>query len=117
MDPMTNGFFINAQKECAELCASKHKDYGPDNINAHGAIGVVVRLGDKQRRLEHLFRDVRLGATAEEIARLEMCHDSVEDTLKDMANYALIALLVLRGQWKGDEDIYGTALWRSSHES
>jgi hypothetical protein len=30
-------------------------------------------------------------------------HESIEDSFKDMANYAIIGLLVLRGQW--DEDI------------
>jgi hypothetical protein len=26
-------------------------------------------------------------------------HESIEDSFKDMANYAIIGLLVLRGQW------------------
>jgi hypothetical protein len=26
-------------------------------------------------------------------------HESLEDTFKDMANYAIIGLLVLRGKW------------------
>jgi len=26
-------------------------------------------------------------------------HESLEDSFKDMANYAIIGLLVLRGQW------------------
>ena len=28
-------------------------------------------------------------------------YESVEDTLKDLANYAIIGLMVQRGQWEG----------------
>jgi hypothetical protein len=29
-------------------------------------------------------------------------HESLEDSFKDMANYAIIGLLVLRGQWDNE---------------
>jgi len=29
-------------------------------------------------------------------------NESLEDSFKDMANYAIIGLLVLRGQWNND---------------
>jgi hypothetical protein len=29
-------------------------------------------------------------------------HESLEDSFKDMANYAIIGLLVLRGKWPND---------------
>jgi hypothetical protein len=77
------------QAEC--ILIQKHQDYGPDNIAyaPGGAMnGLCVRLHDKLSRLNHL-----LGTGAD--ARYE----SVEDTLVDMANYALIGVLVLRKQW------------------
>lgn len=73
----------------------KHQDYGPFNI-AHapgGAMnGLLVRMHDKMERLEHLFF-YRKSDTPN--------FESVEDTLKDLANYAIIGLMVQRGQWEG----------------
>lgn len=72
----------------------KHQDYGPYNI-AHapgGAInGLLVRMHDKMERLENLYYNRRDTPNFE----------SVEDTLKDLANYAIIGLMVQRGQWEG----------------
>ena len=74
---------------------SKHEDYGPYNIAAApgGAMnGLLVRMHDKMERLKHL-NYYRVGDTPN--------YESVEDTLKDLANYAIIGLLVQRGQWEG----------------
>ena len=74
-----------------DLLLSKHKDYGPKNIAdaPGGAInGLRVRMHDKLARINNL---VDSGRSPE--------HESFEDSFKDMANYAIIGLLVLRGQW------------------
>jgi hypothetical protein len=71
----------------------KHEDYGPLNIaGAPGGPmnGLRVRMYDKLARLNNL---VETGDTPN--------YESIEDTLIDMANYAIIGLLVQRGQWKG----------------
>lgn len=72
----------------------KHQDYGPYNI-AHapgGAMnGLIVRMHDKMERLQHLY--FNRGDTPN--------YESIEDTLKDLANYAIIGLMVQRGQWEG----------------
>jgi len=81
----------NITKELSELLISKHKDYGPKNISQApgGAInGLRVRMHDKLARINNLIDS---GATPE--------HESLEDSFKDMANYAIIGLLVLRGKW------------------
>ena len=81
----------NITKELSELLLSKHKDYGPKNISQApgGAInGLRVRMHDKLARINNLIDS---GASPE--------HESLEDTFKDMANYAIIGLLVLRGKW------------------
>jgi len=75
----------------ANLLISKHKDYGPKNISMSpgGPLnGLRVRMWDKLARINNL---VDSGADPE--------HESLEDSFKDMANYAIIGLLVLRGQW------------------
>ena len=77
--------------ELALLLLSKHKDYGPKNISDSpgGPInGLRVRMHDKLARINNLIDS---GATPE--------HESLEDSFKDMANYAIIGLLVLRGNW------------------
>lgn len=79
--------------ELADLLLSKHRDYGPENIaNAPGGAfnGVLVRMHDKMARLKNL-------AGRED----EAAHEPIEDTLMDMANYAVIALMVRRGLWPG----------------
>lgn len=77
--------------ELMELLISKHKDYGPKNISDSpgGPLnGLRVRMHDKLARINNLVDYSK-----------EPQHESLEDSFKDMANYAIIGLLVLRGQW------------------
>ena len=76
----------------AELMLKKHKDYGPKNISESpgGAMnGLRVRMHDKLARINNLIDK-------------QPENESLEDSFKDMANYAIIGLLVLRGQWNND---------------
>ena len=69
----------------------KHKDYGPKNIaqSPGGPLnGLRVRMWDKFARINHLIDS---GATPE--------NESLKDSFLDMANYAIIAMLVLDGEW------------------
>ena len=78
-------------KEAETLLVSKHKDYGPKNISGSpgGALnGLRVRIHDKLARINHLYDS---GATPE--------NESLRDSFIDMANYAIIALLVLDDKW------------------
>jgi hypothetical protein len=80
--------------ELGDLLLSKHRDYGPRNISdaPGGPInGLRVRMHDKLARINNLFDS---GADPE--------HESLEDSFKDMANYAIIGLLVLRGKWDSE---------------
>jgi hypothetical protein len=81
----------NKYDEAEKLLLKKHKDYGPKNISASpgGAInGLRVRIHDKLARINNLYDS---GATPE--------NESLRDSFLDMANYALIALLVLDDEW------------------
>ncbi len=78
-------------RELGDLLISKHRDYGPKNISQSpgGPLnGLRVRMHDKTARINNLV-DKEL--TAE--------HEPLEDSFKDLANYGVIALLVLRGKW------------------
>ena len=79
-------------KEAEMLLVSKHKDYGPKNISGSpgGPLnGLRVRMHDKLARINNLYDS---GATPE--------NESLRDSFIDMANYALIALLVIDGDWE-----------------
>lgn len=81
----------DTMEELGDLLLTKHLDYGPKNISDSpgGPLnGLRVRMHDKLARLNNL---VDSGADPQ--------HESLEDTFKDMANYAVIGLLVLRDKW------------------
>ena len=83
-------------QELLDLLLSKHKDYGPKNISEApgGAInGLRVRMHDKLARINNLYEYM------EDTGGFQPQHESIEDSFKDMANYAIIGLLVLRGKW------------------
>jgi len=77
-------------KEVFELWKIKQKSYGPHNISTFGLKGVVVRLWDKMQRI------VRLTWNG---VRNPLANESTRDTLLDIADYGLIATLVLDGKW------------------
>ncbi len=83
-------------EELINILLKKHHDYGPNNI-AHapgGAMnGLLVRMHDKMARLNNLTYN----------AGSKPNYESIEDTLMDLANYAIIGLMVQRGQWEGIE--------------
>ena len=72
--------------DLAELIAAKQNDYGKDNILGFGEQGLVVRLWDKINRLKNLVWN-----------NTRPKNESVEDTLKDVAGYAIIGLMLRKG--------------------
>ena len=78
--------------EVGNLLISKQLDYGPGNINnAFGGPinGLLVRIGDKFERLKNLFKKDKAVPQ----------HESIEDSFKDLANYAVIGIMIQRGKW------------------
>lgn len=76
---------------CGNLLLDKQEDYGPLNIsNAPGGPlnGLRVRIYDKVARINNL---IETGA--------EPNHESLRDSFVDLANYAVIALMVLDDVW------------------
>ena len=93
--PIVNPEFVIAVSETfdelKQLLIRKHIDYGPKNISESpgGPInGLRVRMHDKLARINNLTDN---NSTPE--------FESLEDSFKDMANYAVIGLLVLRQKW------------------
>jgi len=77
-------------KELFDIFKKKQKSYGPKNISTFGERGVVVRMNDKLQRLIRLVW--------EDVAN-PLQDESIRDTYIDMADYALIAILVREGVW------------------
>ena len=92
--------FVAITEEMFELFKKKQSDYGPTNIGMgnrtidtdgdveKSMIGLTVRMNDKIQRLMNLVLD-----------RKSPQNESVEDTLIDIANYAVMAKLVINKEW------------------
>ena len=79
-------------KELGDLLLTKHRDYGPKNISDSpgGPLnGLRVRMHDKTARINNLIDN----------STRKPQHEPLEDSFKDLANYSVIALLVMRGKW------------------
>ena len=72
------------QKEALELFTKKNADYG-DAFSEYGTIGVLVRLGDKIKRLQSISSK-----------KISLVNDeSLRDTLIDLHNYSAMAIMCL----------------------
>ena len=71
--------------EIAELLDRKGQDYGTENIKKFGSHGVLVRVSDKVERLINLSK-----------RNNKPNFESVEDTWRDIAGYAILSLIELR---------------------
>ena len=72
------------QNEALELFKKKNADYG-DAFATYGAVGVIVRMGDKISRLSSITNTgINLVDT-----------ESLRDTLIDLHNYSAMAAMLL----------------------
>ena len=74
--------------ENVRVLDTKQLDYGSNNISAFGEFGVLVRLNDKIERLKNLNK------------MPSVKNEAIDDTYLDIANYAVIAMLIRRNLWK-----------------
>lgn len=98
--PSTYEEFTRINDRMLELFCDKQADYGPTNIGMGNAIvdddddvkksllGLSVRMNDKVQRLLNITLNDR-----------KPNNESVEDTLMDLANYSVMALIVMKKVW------------------
>jgi hypothetical protein len=93
--------FAEVFGEAFELLVARQHKYGPDNIERLGVHGVLSRLAhDKvERVMRALNGTVVHGRIVLTIDPSGEAGDTFEDALLDIANYALIALVLRRGRW------------------
>ncbi len=75
------------------LIIAKQKDYGKRNILDFGEMGIVIRSNDKFSRLKNLLNVNSISPGT----RVVPNNESIEDTWKDIAGYAIIALMLRKG--------------------
>ncbi len=81
-------------QEGEDTLVKKQNDYGPTNISRSpgGPLnGLRVRIHDKVSRINHLIDS---GVTPE--------NESLKDSFLDLANYSIIAMMVLDGKWPNE---------------
>jgi hypothetical protein len=80
-----------------QMHKKKTADYSAWNIKGAGEQGVAVRLWDKTARLMNLMGwDIGTGKWSQP---KEPKNESVDDTLMDLASYAIIMIILRRGKW------------------
>lgn len=80
-----------------KVLVDKQRDYGPKNISAApgGPInGLLVRMNDKMQRLINLTYD----------NPNDPSNESIKDSYADLANYCVIAMMVLDNKWSGADN-------------
>lgn len=99
--PDLNNFTLTCAHPHREVCEqlhdiyqAKNADYGnsfSEQYKEHGMVSSVIRLDDKMRRLKQLTKNDAL------------VNESIEDTLLDLANYAIMTVMELRSGSNVDE--------------
>lgn len=69
--------------ELRSVMLKKQADYGHRNITDFGELGCLVRANDKMSRLKNLL-----------MSKQQPNNESIEDSWIDLANYAIIALML-----------------------
>ncbi len=98
MNKNTEEAIRKVQKERMELSRKKHHDYSTliDNIAFGGLNGIAIRIFDKACRL----MSATVNVDAKNEAKFSVLDETLEDTLKDLANYADYGVVLRRDQWE-----------------
>lgn len=70
----------------------KHKDYGKGNILSIKELGIAMRISEKAERVKHLLMKEQMGE--------KPANESIDDSMTDIAVYAIIAKLVRNGKFQ-----------------
>lgn len=77
--------FSDITKDMTELYERKNKDYGNSfdkTLNEFGIVAGLIRLNDKMNRIKSIYNK-----------DISVKDESLEDTLIDLANYAVMTLM------------------------
>jgi hypothetical protein len=88
---------LRVQESLHQIYLAKNADYGNsfgESYEEWGIISAVVRMDDKMRRLKQLTKKSAVAQVKEE---------SIKDTLLDLANYAIMAVMELEAPFGKEE--------------
>lgn len=92
--------FASIYNEAYELLIKKQQRYGDSNIEQLGLHGVISRIAhDKVARAKKFMNGKIVNGQVILDPLDQTTDESLADTLLDIANYALIAVALQRGQW------------------
>jgi hypothetical protein len=75
--------YQNIQKELFDTFVKKNGDYGNDNLDTFGKIGIMIRLQDKINRFINVSKN-----------NIHLVEDeTLDDTIKDLINYSYLFLI------------------------
>ena len=92
LSPNVEKFYALTHK-MATTYAHKNKDYGNSfdiSLDKYGIVAALVRMSDKMNRIDNLVKS----------QNREVTDESIQDTLLDLANYALMTLLYIQNHEK-----------------
>jgi hypothetical protein len=95
-------YFTTLYDEAKRILVERQRQYGPANIESLGVPGVFSRMSDdKMSRVKKALNGsvVKGRVVLSDASLAELQHPSVRDALIDSANYALILLSLIDGQW------------------
>lgn len=84
--------FLRVSLENTLLMERKQLDYGSHNIRKGGIFGCILRASDKFERLFNLFNN----------RRRKVVNESIRDSLRDISNYMIIALILDNNEWPNE---------------
>lgn len=83
---LTTENLLKVKEENVDLLIRKNNDYGDNNLVKHGLFGIVVRMDDKLSRLQNIV----------EKKNMMVNDETMNDTLMDIAGYAVNGIRLLR---------------------
>jgi hypothetical protein len=95
-------YFTTLYDEAKSILVERQRQYGPANIESLGVPGVFSRMSDdKMSRVKKALNGsvIKGRVVLSDASLAELQHPSVRDALIDSANYALILLSLIDGQW------------------
>ena len=95
--PEQTAAFEDIVQNMLDTYKAKMEDYSPWNMKGTGELGAITRLWDKTARLMNLMGfDIGTGKFT---AYKDPKNESIDDTLLDLANYAIITMILRKGKW------------------
>jgi len=76
--------YKSIQNELLETFIKKNNDYGNNNLDTYGKIGIIIRMQDKISRYLNISKNN---------IEIKVDDENLNDTIKDLINYCYLFLI------------------------